>query len=420
MLFPQKRKKFRTSSAAYLVASGVADLIPTLHMKHCRANFVGQKKNANVIGVHFIGHGDSEGLFLGSGTGNQMAPVDMCSLKLMLESAPFIEVCLLNACDTEKHGRLFLVGGVKHVVCWRGKVADSVAMEFSKFFYTTLYETPGDYVAAFKQGMVRCSQWQFTQYYQGYRRPAGRPFFLSRDGSVIEDLSADDSSGVYTARLSDNHANEEHGKAAVAAQPADDEIEMPEEASVVEASDDGHSTADYERSMDNAKGHAELAAFKVLGFFLDYKGFSIEAGIRLHKQRDLKVQTAAQLGQYGLEIQKKYNNLCLSSLAAAHVFGLGVQRYTDKLLWNKNGIILRKAKTLELWKVEKAIEHFQVSLDKRTRGGNSGHNHMRVLIQNCVAELKSLVSTRQREIPAVPLDQDTVAMSMAKLSLSRT
>ena len=52
------------------------------------------------------------------------------------------------------------------------------------------------------------------------------------------------------------------------------------------------------RSVNNAKGQAELEAVKDLGFPLLFRGYSIEAGIRLFEEETIQ---QAGLGKYGLE-----------------------------------------------------------------------------------------------------------------------
>ena len=74
------------------------------------------------------------------------------------------------------------------------------------------------------------------------------------------------------------------------------------------------------------------------------------------------------------------------------------QTYTDRSLWIKNGAIHRRAQRLEVFKVEKAIKYLLESLQKRPAGGDSGHDFMRRLLQDCVVELESCVSTRHSEI----------------------
>jgi hypothetical protein len=70
------------------------------------------KATSIVFGIHIIGHGDSEGLYLVSSENSKKS-------------------------------------GVKHVVCWKGKVADVVAAEFSSLFYQALNRNPSDDRKAF-------------------------------------------------------------------------------------------------------------------------------------------------------------------------------------------------------------------------------------------------------------------------------
>jgi len=107
--------------------------------------------------------------------------------------------------------------------------------------------------------------------------------------------------------------------------------------------------------LNNDKG-AELAALKEL----DYNDYSIEAGIRLHSKGQLLA--TVQVRKYGLEekvIRNGLKLLYLSDPAARAVFG--VQNYTDRSLWIKNGAIHRRAQRLEVSKVERAIKHLRDS-----------------------------------------------------------
>ena len=105
------------------------------------------------IGLHFIGHGNEEGLFV-SGDGQTKERVSAGRLKDMLKLAYSIYFCILNACSTEEIGCQILGESVKHVMCWKGKVHDDVAKKFSQEFHTVLNETPGNYRRAFEQGKV--------------------------------------------------------------------------------------------------------------------------------------------------------------------------------------------------------------------------------------------------------------------------
>jgi hypothetical protein len=78
----------------------------------------GQLRRATrqVFGLHFIGHGLQGGLYLVSEDGKRPARIEASSLVQMVGAAE----------------------SLKHVVCWRGPVADAVAHRFSQEFYRTL------------------------------------------------------------------------------------------------------------------------------------------------------------------------------------------------------------------------------------------------------------------------------------------
>ena len=89
-----------------------------------------------------------------------------------------MQMGVLNACDTEDLGRELAQRGLKHVVCWRGKVADAVAERFSQEFYKTLNERPGEYRRAFEEGKLAATMLQDAKWNAGERRPSGSPCFL--------------------------------------------------------------------------------------------------------------------------------------------------------------------------------------------------------------------------------------------------
>lgn len=83
-----------------------------------------------------------------------------------------MECVVLNACSTEDMGRRLRADGLKHVVCWRGKVLDGAALEFSKTFYESLQLSAGAgctsippqaYTTAFKQACVALRVWKGRQ-----------------------------------------------------------------------------------------------------------------------------------------------------------------------------------------------------------------------------------------------------------------
>ena len=145
-----------------------------------------------------------------------------------------------------------------------------------------------------------------------------------------------------------------------------------------------------------------MSALKALGFVLDFNGYSIVAGIKLQSEGRLP---SAQVGMYGLqEVQQRNGRtlLYLSKPAARQLFG--VKSYTDAKLWQKHGVICQRAKTVaakDLSALTKAIDLLGQSLKKRRKRGDSGHDHMRALIQECL-------STLEEESRAVRLGSLTV------------
>ncbi len=73
--------------------------------------------------------------------------------------------------------------------------------------------------------------------------------------------------------------------------------------------------------MNNVKGDAELSVLKALGFVLDLKGYSIEAGIKLHGEGHL---ASAQVGMYGLVPLKT------SSTAAHRLLGTITEKAAER------------------------------------------------------------------------------------------
>ena len=357
-----------------------------------------------VVGLHFIGHGESEGLFFVSEDGKRPAHVKVDRLQDMLRRAPSIQVCLFNACATEDLGRQLRDEGVKCVVvCWRGNVADLVAERFSEVFYETLNETPGNFRKAFEEGKLAATMLQEQRYFDGERWPVGAPCYFSCESVSGADILPDKESFFSPSTLPDEIDGADDSEAAgLAPQPAEYEMEMQEEISVAPALDTGGGSEE-ERSLNNVKGAAaELAALKELNFRLDYNDYSIEAGIRLYQQGQLPT-AVKPLSAYGLEekVMPDGNKvLFLSNPAARAVFG--VRSYTDPSLW-KNGVILRQAQSLEVKKVQKAIQHFKRSLKKRRAGGNTGHTFMRSLLLDCVTELDADVIVRQIVFPLASL-----------------
>jgi hypothetical protein len=344
----------------------------------------GQPRRASreVFGLHFIGHGREGGLYLVSEDGKRPARIEASSLVQMVGAAESLQVCLLNACDTESLGCELRRGGLKHVVCWRGPVADAVAHRFSQEFYRTLNEESGNYRKAFCQGKLAAKALQDERWYAGDKRPLGLPCYLGMEDNLPEDVRA-------FAPGSDGEEDTEE---------KEQQHDVPEEAGAATSGDE--KSADEHRSLNNDKGKSELAALKALGFVLDFNGYSIEAGINKHSEgiRNGSPLPGAELRKYGLQENAQYGQklLYLSDAAVRQLFGpFKIRSYTDPLLWRSDGPICERAKTFELANVQKAVDWLQKSLDKRQPGGNATHEHMRACIVGCVTALKQIVRERK-------------------------
>ena len=343
-----------------------------------------------MCGLHFIGHGAEGGLYLVSEDGRRPARIEASSLVQMIEAAQSLQVCLLNACDTEILGLELKRGGLTHVVCWRGPVADAVAHRFSQEFYQTLNEEPGQYRKAFCQGKLAAKALQDDRWDAGFQRPLGSPcyFCASPDAGAQGDILPQPACPSAPVRRASSDCAEED----VEEEPDAPEVgndEPPEAPS-------GDGDTDENRSLNNSKGESELAALKALGFVLDFNRYSIEADIKQHSQGKL---APAEGGKYGLQEKVLGNGrrlLYLSNSAARHLFG--VNSYTDAKLWRSDGPICRQAKAAQLPHVKKAIACFEKSLEKRTPGGDRGHDFMRERIVECVTALKDVLRERESAV----------------------
>ena len=343
----------------------------------------GQLRRANdAIGVHFIGHGDEEGLYVVSDDGTQPAKVSAPTLAQLIQNVLSMQMGVLNACDTEDLGRELAQRGLKHVVCWRGKVADAVAERFSQEFYKTLNESPGEYRRAFVEGKLAATMLQDARWNAGERRPSGSPCYLchsSVDGQGGDILPDDEPVSFLSTTAQVEVDVENDGVDMEAASPS----QLPDEGVEAEAAD-----TDDERSLNNRKGAAELEAFKALGFKFDFEGHSVEAGIRMHQEGKI---AGTQVRKYGLQESPAHGRklLYLSPPAVKHIFGdESIRSYTDPALWCKRGPICKKAELASAAGIDKAIKSFEKSLSMRPRGGDSGHDHMRQQIEECVEVLR--------------------------------
>ena len=299
-------------------------------------------------------------------------------------------------------------------------------------FYKILSETPGDYRRAFIQGKLAARLLQTAKWADGSQKPFGLPCFLCRASygeapctrSSIMPTEEEEEERARMERAAAASANDEEDAEESGGKPALEEGESLDVASAHTLSDGdgeqeiaheedqegggraarpalvGHGDAGENRSLNNAKGESELAAFKALGFVLDYNRYSIEAGIRKHAEGKL---AAGEVGVYGLEEKVQRNGrklLYLSRAAAKQIFGSSVSGYTDRRLWQKGGAIYRRAEAAELRKVDKAISCLEQSLARRRAGGDAGHDFMRQLIVECVDALKSCAHERRARVSA--------------------
>ena len=121
------------------------------------------------------------------------AHVEASILKKLIQNTPSIDVVILNACDTVRLGRDLKAAGVKHVVCWKGKLADAVAAEFSSLFYQALNRNPCDYRKAFIQGEIAVRRLQHEKWHAGDQKPFGEPCYLCNSvvGHILPDEGTD-------------------------------------------------------------------------------------------------------------------------------------------------------------------------------------------------------------------------------------
>ena len=298
-------------------------------------------------------------LYVVSDDGTRPVKVSAPTLAQLIQNVLSIQTGVLNACDTDVLARELAQRGLKHVVCWRAKVADAVAERFSQEFYKALNEYPGEYRMA----------------YLCHSSVDGRGGDILPDDEPFSSLST-------TAEV-DVHV-EDDDVFMDAASPG----QVPDEGAEAEAAD-----TEDERSLNNRKGAAELKAFKALGFKFDYDGYSVEEGIRLHQKGKI---AGSQVRKYGLQENLAHNRklLYLSPPAVKHIFGDEfIKNYTDPALWRKSGPICKRAAELMhassgKTSLEKAISSLENSLSMRPRGGDSGHDHMRQQIEECVEVLK--------------------------------
>jgi GTPase SAR1 family protein len=278
-----------------------------------------------------------------------------------------IECVVLNACETEEVGRKLQKLGVPYVVCWRSEVRDETAITFSEWFYKALdsQKGPTDYRLAFQQATNRLDSTESnsSEDASSSRKPAKHTLPGARDFICL--LSADGQHDQFpdTGFIS------------------------------VEVHDD---SSKERRCLDNAKGRAELKAFKELGFTFTYKGKDMFEGIEKHKKCSLSKIDAAS---YGLEIKhfNRRDSVVMTKDAAWELFQ--VESYSNVDLWKKDGPIYKKAMTVDLSKLDTAIQCFSQSRDRRGAGPrDSGHDHMFNCLDACVTELEACKTLREQAL----------------------
>ena len=120
--------------------------------------------------VHLSGHGDSKNGFwwLKEGSKSEFdlkSPEEVADvIALHVDGGPTqtsVECVVLNACQSYGMGRRLFELGVRNVVCWEGKVRDTTAITFSRYFYESLNEMAGrkeiDYRRTFERACLRYS-----------------------------------------------------------------------------------------------------------------------------------------------------------------------------------------------------------------------------------------------------------------------
>jgi hypothetical protein len=322
-------------------------------------------RERNVRLLHLAGHGELRCGFLW--LKNQAASteyeeisldtfVQILKTELAGANGGTIECVVLNACETEEMGKKLIVAGVSYVVCWRSEVQDNTAREFALQFYASLNEQdparPRDYRRAFEQAAARISSGGGAERAQARHLAVGAVDYvclLSESGNEYPDTG---------------HIRQ--------GQESENDLET--------------------RCLNDAKGEWELKGLAALGYTFTYNGKDMKTGIDMYK-RDALPQT--DVASYGLQI-KYYNgfpNIVMSYAAAWHFFG--VSSYASRNLWKNGGPICNKAMTVDISKLDTAIDCFKRSLKLRAGSGrNHGHDHMFLNLDACVRALEAYKNAR--------------------------
>ena len=128
---------------------------PTLGDLRCS---IASCRQRNVRVLHLAGHGRRECDFIwnASDDAKQSQEFDVEAISLAIGMAAGakgpLECAVLNACSTEKMGRLLRTHDVPCVICWKTPVQDETAKEMCELFYRTLVQDSSgarDYRRAF-------------------------------------------------------------------------------------------------------------------------------------------------------------------------------------------------------------------------------------------------------------------------------
>ena len=116
---------------------------PTLYDLRCS---IASCRQRNVRVLHLAGHGRRECGFIwnASDDAKQSQEFDVEAISLAIGMAAGakgpLECAVLNACSTEKMGRLLRTHDVPCVICWKTPVQDETAKEMCELFYRTLVQ----------------------------------------------------------------------------------------------------------------------------------------------------------------------------------------------------------------------------------------------------------------------------------------
>jgi len=166
------------------------NLQPTIEDFYTSIEFARQ---CNVRVLHLAGHGRKECGFIwnASDAATVGKEFDIHAISMLIGSVAGkdgpMECVVLNACSTEKMGRLLLQRGVPCVICWRTQVQDETAKELCERFYRALVENASglrDYRRAF---LVAADGMQSSRHTGGvvYRPPGALDMNDRHDKSLL-------------------------------------------------------------------------------------------------------------------------------------------------------------------------------------------------------------------------------------------